>query len=135
MSKLIGPLTGLLDRLTASWGGPGEAGDIEEMYDVCILIRDALMLIVDFEETMHFANIPEEGEAVRNVLMDAIGHNAAKLAEIPEKLDEMVAMAGTDHGGTIDEPRIVRWTIPFDLSDDFNDRFDDALRQYLYTIS
>ncbi|WP_293723450.1 hypothetical protein [Stappia sp.] len=93
------------------------------------------MLIVDFEETMHFANIPEEGEAVRNVLMNAIGHNAAKLAEIPEKLDEMVAMAGTDHGGTIDEPRIVRWTIPFDLSDDFNDRFDDALRQYLYTIS
>lgn len=130
MSNLIGPLTGLIDRLTASCGAPGESGDVEEMHDVCILIRDALSTIVDFEESMHFAHIPEEGEAIRRVLMNAVGRNAAKLTEIPEKLDEMVAMIGTDHGGTVEDPRIIHWTISFDLPDDFSQRFDEAMRQY-----
>lgn len=130
MSNLVSPLAGLIDRLTASWGEPGEPADIEEMHDVCVLIRDALSAIIDFEESLHFAHIPEEGEAIRTVLMNAVGSNAAKLAEIPKKLDEMVAMIDTDHGGTVEEPLIVRWTFPFDLPDDFNERFDEALRQY-----
>jgi hypothetical protein len=130
MSNLIGPLAALIDRLTASWGEPGEPGDIEEMHDVCVLIRDALAAIVDFEESMHFAHIPDEGEALRTILTNAIGRNAAKLAEIPEKLDEMVAMIDTDHGGTVEEPLIVRWTVDFSLPDEFNDRFDKALIEY-----
>jgi hypothetical protein len=130
MSNLVRPLAPLIDRLTASWGAPGEPADIEEMHDVCVLIRDALTAIVDFEESMHFAHIPEEGEAIRTVLMNAIGRNAANFAEIPKKLDEMVAMIATDHGGTVEEPLIVRWTFPFDLLDDFNERFNEAVRQY-----
>ncbi|WP_150111222.1 hypothetical protein [Mesorhizobium opportunistum] len=130
MSKLISPLAALLDRLTASWGAPGQPADIEEMHDVCILIRDALAVIVDFEESMYFAHIPEEGEAIRTVLTNAVGRNAAKLAEIPEKLDEMVAMIATDHGGTAEKPLIIHWTVPFDLPDDFNERFNEALREY-----
>lgn len=100
------------------------------MHDVCVLIRDALAVIVDFEESLHFAHIPEEGEPIRTVLMNAVGPSTARLAEIPGKLDEMVAMIDTDHGGTVEEPLIVRWTLPFDLPEDFNKRFDDALRQY-----
>ncbi len=130
MSNLVGPLAGLIDRLTASWGEPGEQADIEEMHDVCVLIRDALTAIVNFEESLHFAHIPDEGEPLRTVLMNAVGPNAARLAEIPDRLDEMVAMIGTDHGGTAEEPLIVRWTFPFELPKDFNKRFDDALRQY-----
>lgn len=130
MSNLVRPLTGLLKRLTASWGEPGEPADIEEMHDTCVLIRDALAAMVDFEESMHFAQVPEEGEAIRTVLMNAVGSNAARLAELPVKLDEMVAMIHTDHGGTVEEPLILGWTLVFDLPEDFNDRFDDALKQY-----
>ncbi|MDX8355571.1 hypothetical protein [Cognatiyoonia sp. IB215182] len=130
MSNLVGPLTGLMDRLTASWGEPGEPADLEEMHDVCILIRDALAAIVDFEESLYFAQLPEEGESIRQVLKNAVGPNAARLAEIPEKLDEMVEMIDTDHGGTLEEPLIVHWTFPFDLPEGFNERFDMALREY-----
>lgn len=130
MSNLIGPLVGLMDRLTMSWGPPGEPGDIEEMHDVCVLIRNALAVIIDFEESLHFANIPEEGEAVRTVLMNALGPNVAKLAQIPEKLDEMVAMIRTNHEGTAEAPLVIEWTITFDLPKDFTDRFNNALRQY-----
>jgi hypothetical protein len=130
MSNLVSPLVGLFDRLTASWGAPGEPGDIEEMHDVCVLIRDALVAIVNFEESMHFAHIPEEGETIRTVLMNAVGPNAVKLAEIPDKLDELVVMIATNPRGTVEEPLIIRWTFSFELPDDFNKRFDEALRQY-----
>jgi hypothetical protein len=130
MSNLVGLLKALLDRLTVSWGAPGEQADIEEMHDVCVLIRDALAAIIDFEESMHFTHIPEEGEAIRTVLMNAIGPNAARLVELPEKLDEMVAMIATDHGGTVEEPLIIQWTFPFDLPDGFNEKFTEALSQY-----
>ncbi|HEX2580577.1 MAG TPA: hypothetical protein VHL08_01205 [Dongiaceae bacterium] len=130
MSNLMGPLVGLMDRLTASLGVPGEPGDIEEMHDVCVLIRDALAVIVDFEESLRFAHIPVEGEALRTVLMNAIGSNAVKLAEIPKNLDEVVAMIETHHGGTVKNPLVVHFTLTFDLPDDFTERFDEALRQY-----
>lgn len=130
MSNLISPLAGLVDRLTESWGKMGEPGDIEEMHDVCVLFRDALAVIVDFEETLHFAHIPQEGEPIRDVLMNAVGRNAARLADLPDKLDEIVAMIDTDHGGTVEEPLTIHWTFVFDLPEDFNDRFDEALRMY-----
>jgi hypothetical protein len=130
MSSLTSPLKGLLDRLIASWGPPGESGDIEEMHDVCILIQNSLAAIVDFEETMHFAHIPEEAEDIRTVLKNAVGRNAEKLAVIPKRLDEMVAMIGTDHGGTVETPLVMHWTIHFDLPDEFNERFREALKRY-----
>jgi hypothetical protein len=130
MSNLVSPLAGLIDRLTESWGPPGQPADLEEMHDVCVLIRDALAGIVDLEESIHFAHLPQEGESIRTVLMNAVGRNAARLAEIPEKLDEMVAMIDTDHGGTAEEPLIVHWKFPFELPDKFNERFNEALRQY-----
>jgi hypothetical protein len=129
MSNLVPPFAGLIDRLTASWGAPGEPAEIEEMHDVCVLIRDALAGIVDFEEGLRFAHLPEEGEAVRTVLMNAVGRNASNLAEIPDRLDEMVAMIATDHGGTAEHPLIIHWTFPFELPENFNEQFDKALKQ------
>jgi hypothetical protein len=130
MKNLVSPLVGLMDRLTASWGEPGEPGDIEEMHDVCVLIRDALTTIVDCEESLHFANIPEEGEALRAVLLNALGNNAVKLADIPEQLDKAVAVLATDHGGTVEEPLVIQLTLTFDLPDNFGEQFDEALQQY-----
>lgn len=134
MSKLIGPITKLIDRLTASWGKPKEPSDVEEMHEVCVLIRDMLAAVVDHEETLLFADLPEEGEELRVILVDAIGSNVEKMLDIPKKLDDMVAMIDTDHGGTDENPLIVKWTLTFDLPDDFNRQFDEALINYGRTL-
>lgn len=134
MSNIVGPLARLIDRLNASWGAPGESGDIEEIHDVCVLIRDALTVIVDFEESLNFAHIPEEGEALRLVLLNAAGPNITKLAEIPDKLDEMTAMISENHGAAGGDPIIVHWTIIFDVPDDFEKRFAAALENYTREI-
>lgn len=129
-SRLIRPLVSLVDRLKASWGADGEAGDIEEMHDVCVLLQNVLKVGVDFEESVRFVQLPKEGEGIRDILMDSVGPNVARLAELPKKLDEMVAMIGTDHGGTPEAPTIIKWTLTFELSPDFDDRFSDALERF-----
>lgn len=131
MSNLIGPLSGLLDRLSASWGEPGEPADIEEMHDVCVLIRDALVAVAEFEASLRFALIPEEGEPLRTLLVIVVGRNAARLGEVSDRLDDAVAMIGTDHGGTAEEPTVFRWTLSFDLPADFTEQVDLRLRQYV----
>lgn len=134
MSNLVGPLAKLFDRLTASMGGPGESGDVEEMHNTCILIRNMLAVIVDHEELLKFTGIPEEGEELRSLLEDAIGSNLKCLNEIPQKLDEMVTMINTDHGGTKENPTIITWLFTFKLPPNFNDRFDAALLRYSRTL-
>lgn len=134
MSNLIGPLVHLFDRLTKSFGKPGEPGDAEEMHDVCILIRDMLREIVDHEEALRFTNLPEEGGELRSILMDAIGQNAARLEELPAKLDEVIALIPTDHGGTEENPKVVTWIVPFEVSDGFVESFEDALLRYRRTL-
>ena len=57
------------------------------------------------------------------------------LAELPEKLDEMVAMIGTDHGGTKENPRIITWRVPFSVPADVNQQFEAALDRYLSTLA
>lgn len=130
MPKLVETLAGLIDRLNMSWGEPGEPGNIEEMHDVCVLIGENFSAIVDFEETVQFAHIPKEGEAIQSLLSNAIGLNAARLSELPDKLDEVVAMIDTKHEGTVEEPLIVQWEFQFDLPEDLNERFESALRKY-----
>jgi hypothetical protein len=38
------------------------------------------------------------------LLEGVVGSQATKLKELPSELDEMVAMIGTDHGGTLENP-------------------------------
>lgn len=134
MSNLIGALAKLIDRLTASWGEPGEAGDVEEMHNTCILIRNLLAIIVDHEEVLKFTGIPEEGEELRSLLEDSIGRNVEQLSELPQKLDDVVALIDADHGGTKENPTIITWTFTFELPHNFNDRADAALLRFSKTL-
>jgi len=135
MANLTQPLVRLMDRLTASWGEPGEEGNVEEMHDVCILIRDSLINIIDFEEEVHFANIPDDGEEIRSLFKNAIGTNVKKLSIIPEKLDEMVELIEKDHDGTIEQPTVIKWTLEFELPKNFNKKFEEALQRYQHAIA
>lgn len=130
-SNLIRPFTHLFERLTLSFGAPGKPGNIEEMHDVCILIHGMLAQMVDHEEILEFTQLPSEAEELRTILQDIVGQNVAGLAALPEKLDEMVAMIGTDHGGTKENPRIITWRVPFSVPADVNQQFEAALDRYV----
>jgi hypothetical protein len=131
MSKLIPPLAHLLDRLTKSFGLPGEPADSEEMFDVCKLIHIMLAEMVTHEEILQFTQIPAEAEELRAILADIVGSNTEGIAELPTKLDEMVALIGTDHGGTKENPRIVTWQVPFSVPNEANHKFELALDRYV----
>ncbi|MBS8260288.1 hypothetical protein DYI23_08675 [Roseibium polysiphoniae] len=129
MTNLLGPLTSILDRLTESFGPPGEAGNAEEIYDCCVLLRDILSTAIDHEEIIHFTGLPEEGEAIREILRDAMGKNLIKLSKLSDSLDNAIALIGTDHGGTSEDPHVVTYKVAFDLPDDFTANFNRELKR------
>lgn len=130
MSKLIDPLSPLYDRLNAAFGPPGQSGDMEEIHDVCLLLSDMTGEIVNHEETLRFTLLPDEGEELREILMDALGRNLFSLTEIPDVLDKVVSMIGTDHGGTREEPHMIVWTAKFELPQRFVENYEEALQRY-----
>ncbi len=117
MAQLLEPLTNLVNRLNTAWGAPGEPGNVEEIVHVCELMRDGLERIVEQEERVHFIKVSEEFENFVFLLKDTLGSQIQKFEEIPKKLDEIVALIGTDHGGTAEQPRTLEYTIVFDLPD------------------
>jgi hypothetical protein len=118
-SNLVTPMVGLLDKLNKSWGPLGEPGNAEEIHHITCLIRDYLEEIVQYEEQIYFANVPEEYEKLIGLLKNLIGSQASKLKEIPDSLDEVVSLIGTDHGGTAEHPLIIEKTITFELPDNW----------------
>lgn len=129
MGNLLGPLTSICNRLNESFGPRGKAGDAEDIFDSCMLMRDILSTAIDHEEILHFTSVPEEGEALRDLLLDAIGRNLVKLSEFPDTLDGVVALIGTDHGGTEENPHTITYNVEFDLPDDFNTNFNRELKR------
>ncbi|WP_170574976.1 hypothetical protein [Ruegeria atlantica] len=130
MSHLVNPISGLFERLTESWGEPGVPGNIEEIHDTCILFRDLLTNMVDHEEVLRFTRIPREGGEIRDILADAIGRNLVSLEKFPEQLDKVVSLIGTDHGGTVENPKVLNYVFEFNLPENFNARIDAALARY-----
>ncbi|WP_139254544.1 hypothetical protein [Litoreibacter albidus] len=130
MGSLLGPLVSILHRLTDSFGAPSVAGDAEEIYDCCVLMRDILVTAVDHEEILSFTQVPEEGEALRDLLLNALGQNLIKLVEFPDTLDSLIALIGTDHGGTYENPHTVTHIVTFDLPNDFDKSFNRDLKRF-----
>lgn len=128
-SNLVGPFVVLLDRLTKSFGPPGEAGNEEEIHHIASLIRDQIKEIIKFEEKIHFAIVPDKYKNLINLLKNLIGSQITKLAEIPESLDETVSLIGKDHGGTKEEPYIIEKTITFEVPQGWSKQFKKELRR------
>ncbi len=128
-SNLVSPMVGLLDRLTKSWGLTGKPGNVEEIFHITCLIRDHLEQIVQYEEQIYFVNVPEEYEKLIDLLKNLIGAQAAKLSEIPDFLDQAVSLIGTNHGGTIEDPRVIEETITFDVPKEWTKQMSHEIRR------
>ncbi|GJL62866.1 MAG: hypothetical protein NPIRA04_15200 [Nitrospirales bacterium] len=128
-SKLVGPIALLFERFNESWGSPGEPGNVKDIYHYSHLLQRHLEQIVLHEEHIHFADVPQEFEKVVNLLKDLLGSQAEKLKSIPDRLDEIVSLIGTDHGGTTENPHRVETIIEFELPKGWQTNFDREFRR------
>lgn len=127
MAILVPPLAKLFDRLTESWGVQGESGSIEEILHVCLLLRDGLEQILLHEERIHFVRVPEEFERIVSLLKDCLGSQMDKISGLPNELDEVISMIGTDHGGTLEKPLIIKKSIEFTLPAGWEEQVESEL--------
>lgn len=115
VSNLALPVEKLLDRLTLSFGKPGESGDIHEIHHVCKLIGDYISEVIKYEETLYFSSVPEKAEKAVELLKNCMGSQVEKLGSIPDSLDEVVSLIDTEHEGTIENPKVIQKIITFEL--------------------
>ncbi len=127
-SNLIGPISSLMERMSASWGKPGEEGDIDEIHHVCQLISNSLEQVVFFEESIYFTNAPEEYRKVIDLLKDILGSQARKLADIPDYLDGVVELVAAEAGRSDGPPRTITKTIDFNLPKGWSRRMTREIR-------
>jgi hypothetical protein len=128
-TNLLTPVVSLLDRLTESWGELGEPGDPEEINHICCLIKKSLDGILLYEEKIYFACVPDEFEGLIELIKDLLGSQIKKLAEIPDLLDEVVSLIGSENGGSTESPRIIQKTIEFEVPDGWGRKFNRELKR------
>ncbi|WP_370215293.1 hypothetical protein [Idiomarina sp.] len=97
-------LNGVLSELTASFGEAGVKGELTAIHDSCLLIQSLVENAIEFEESVKFVSTPFEAEKLIELYRGLVTPNIIKLAEIPDSLNEVVAMA-------LDEERNKRQTI------------------------
>lgn len=127
LKKLYKPIDGVLRRLSKSWGDPGESGDIAEIHHNSLLIRDYLDQVVLFEERIYFVSVTRDYETLVSLFRDLLGSQAAKLATIPDMLDEILALA--QESSNDKEPTVVKKTITFDWPKGWQRKFERELNR------
>lgn len=130
MAEMVEPLAKILDRINKAWGEPGQPGDVDEIHHSALLLRDSLAQIVRYEERLYSVRVsPKFGEVV-GLLRNALGSQAEKFKQTPDRLDKIVEMAiQAMDAGPSDEPIIVQETIEFTLPNGWSDDFNRAIRR------
>ena len=128
-SNMASPIEKLLERLTLSFGKPGECGDILEIHHVCELIRDYIAEVLKYEETLYFSSLPEKAEKAVKLLKNCMGSQVEKLESIPDALDEAVSLIDTEHEGTKESQKVIQKTITFELPENWGNKMRRELRR------
>ena len=131
VQNFIPPLKVLLDRLNLSFGKPGEPGSVDEIMHITHLIKDFLEQVLLYEERLYFVKMPEEYINLVYLLINNIGSQAKKLSDLPNSLDEVVSLIGTDHGGTVENPIIIEKTLRIELPDGWADQFTREMEKVM----
>lgn len=127
LGKVVPPVVGLLNRLTKSWGKPGEPGNLNEILHVTNLFKDYLDHIIEFEEKLKFVNLPSEYEKALSLLSNQIGSQIEKLSSIPDDLDDILIQLESTPDE--DAPTEIRSEFIFELSPKFEKDFTKELKR------
>ena len=131
-SNLISPLVNLMPKLTNSWGEIGEHGDVEEIHHVTCLIRDYLNQIVEFEEKLFFTSLPDKYQNILSLLKGAISSQVERIKEIPNHLDNVVALNDSAHEGTRETPLVIEKTITFELPNNWEKQMSKEIKKLAF---
>lgn len=122
MSTMVEPATKLLERLTNSWGQPGEAGDIDEIHHTCLLLERWIHQIVEYEERLYATIVSDDYQECKDVVSGILGSQALKLATIPETLHSTLEQALEHSESDSDETLVITHQIVFELPDGWSRR-------------
>ncbi|MEM9572099.1 MAG: hypothetical protein AAF996_11575 [Pseudomonadota bacterium] len=125
----VEPFPALISRLQSAWDLASDDDVIDEVHHICKLIRDALSHAIDLEERVYFARVPEGLEPLQELLKRVIGSQAIKFEQLPQYLDETITLLGTEHGGTIENPRVVERSIEFSVPRGWNKAMERELER------
>lgn len=126
---IINPISGLMNRLTDSWGEAGEPGDLNEIHHILKLIQEFLSNIVNFEEEIYFTKMPEKFQKLNILLRDLLGSQADKLHNIPYFLETTVEETLLRTDIVEDAPIVVEHTVNFDVPKGWTRQFDKELEK------
>lgn len=129
MSQLLAPTERIFPRLMASWGEHKQDGDASEILHYCLLMRDLLRNVVLHEETITFIYIPPECERLVHLLKGIVAGQAEKIQQIPDSLDNAIALIGTELGGTEENPTILSHDIVFEVPENWEMEFHQELER------
>lgn len=130
IENVTSPIKKLMERLTSSWGPAGEAGDLDQILHIVLLIGEYLEEIVRIEESVRFVNATENGEELISLLQNLAGGQARKLNAIPGILDDVLSHAIELEHMPDAEPQVVKHTITYDVPKDFNKKYSKALKRF-----
>ena len=73
--------------------------------------------------------MPDEAEGAIDLLKGCMGSQVEKLESLPIALDEIVALIGTDHGGTVESPKVITKTITLELPDGWERKMNREIQK------
>lgn len=129
MSNLTPPIVNLIQKLNLSWGVPGQDGDIDEIHHTCLLIRDYIEHIIQFEELLHFTSVPEKYEKLKLLLQQLVGSQLLKIEDIPKKLDNIVALLNKRVLEQSKDSITIHEALVFELPENWETEFNRELRK------
>tara|TARA_B100000749_G_scaffold186394_1_gene144198 strand:+ start:205 stop:1206 length:1002 start_codon:yes stop_codon:yes gene_type:complete len=129
---LVHPIEALYTKhLSIAWGELGQPGDQEKILRTCELISDACNRLIEWEESVQFSWVDGEAAEVKQCMHGMSGRHIEKLMEVPDLLDNLVDWVEENPG----EPREMTHTIVFDLPEDWDNRFNRAIKAYRRSLS
>ena len=120
-AEMVAPLAKLYSQeLQMAWGAPGRPGDAHEIRHVCRLIGRAAERILEWEEAVRFATVPDSFEGVWSCLPGCGGAQLERLTKVSQFLDEAVSWALENPG----VPKTVEHRIVFELPAGWTNRIN-----------
>ena len=102
MAEITNTANTLLEKLMASWGVPGEVGEVNEIHHATKLIKEYLEQVVVYEEQIRFSKVSEKFEHILTLLRGVMSSQVLKLSSIPDDLDQFVKRCiENDRNGTV----------------------------------
>ena len=133
IANLTQPIVNLIMQLNAAWGKPGEEGSVDEIHHICLLIKDYLMSVVEYEETLKFTDLPEDYNKLKFLLQNAYGSQVMKLETIPDRLDTFMATLDNNSKSSIsNSQKVINETLTFEFPLGWEEEVTNELEKLSY---